>query len=180
MTTLNQEIFLIINSYALQNNTLDMIMVTIANNMPYLFIAIEVYLYFVVKYKDEAMYAFTSVLVGMSISKIISLFYEHNRPFVDNIGVTLTTHAPDSSFPSDHTTFMLSIAIGLIFFQRTKVLGYILLVMGLIGGFARVFEGVHYPFDIVGALITAFIGGVIVYKLKNKLQPINNFISKRL
>ena len=180
MITINQDLFLFINSFALQNDILDIMMITIADNMPYLFIIIEFYLYFIIKYKDEAMYAFTSVLAGLSISKIISLFYEHNRPFVDNLGVTISEHAPDSSFPSDHTTFMLSIAFSLIFFKKTKKLGFSLLILGLIGGFARVFEGVHYPFDIIGALLTAMIGVFIILKLQNKLQPINDFISKRL
>ncbi len=178
--TLNQNIFLFINSFALQNSALDSFAIFIAEYMPFLFIAIEVYLYFIVKFKDEAMFAFTSVVAGLGISKFISLFYEHNRPFVDNLGVTLSQHAPDSSFPSDHTIFMISIAISLIFFQKTKKLGFGLLLIGTISGIARIFEGVHYPFDIIGALITGFVGAVIVYILKDKLQPINNFISKRL
>ncbi len=180
METINQNIFLYINSFALQNNTLDTVAISVAQYMPYLFIFIEIYLYFIAKYKDEAMFAFSSMLVGMFLSKFIAMFYFHNRPFMDDLGVILENHAPDSSFPSDHTTFMFCIAWSLIYFQKTKQLGSILIILGFIGGFARVFEGVHYPFDIFGAIIISFISASIVYLFKDKLQPINTFISKVL
>jgi undecaprenyl-diphosphatase len=178
MTTFNQDIFLIINSFALHNNILDSSMIFIAEYMPYVFIAVEIYLYFIKKLKDEAIFAFYAVVISLIISKIISLFYEHNRPFVDNLGVTLSEHAPDNSFPSDHTTFMLSIAFSLFFYSKTKKLGLILLSIGLVGGFARVFEGVHYPFDIVGALVTGYFGATIIYLYRDKFKMLNNIIIK--
>ncbi|RLA77643.1 MAG: undecaprenyl-diphosphatase [Epsilonproteobacteria bacterium] len=176
--TLNQELFLFINSFALQNNILDTIAISCAEYMPYVFIVIEVYIFFILKLKDEAIFAFYSMLMGLTLSKIISLFYIHNRPFVDNIGVALVEHAPDSSFPSDHTTFMLSIAISLIFFTKTKKIGLFLLFIGFISGLTRVFEGIHYPFDIFGALVISFIGAFLIYKVKSKLQKVNNLIIK--
>jgi undecaprenyl-diphosphatase len=120
------------------------------------------------------------MLVGMVFSKTISLFYTHNRPFVDNLGINLVEHAPDSSFPSDHTTFILSIAISLFFFKKTKKLGLIMIIVGFVSGIARVFEGVHYPFDIFGALIISFMAALLIFKIKSNVQMINNFIINKV
>jgi len=178
MQSFNQELFLFINSFANLNTTIDSVFIAIAEYMPYFFIIFEVVLYFILKLKDEAMFAFTSMLMALSFSKIISIFYIHNRPFVDNLGVTLSSHAPDSSFPSDHTTFMASIAISLFFYKKSKKLSIILIFLALISGLARVYEGVHYPFDILGAFIIAFVSSYIIFKINNKLQIINNFIKR--
>jgi len=174
--SINQELFLFINSFALQNEILDTAGISLAEYMPYFFIITEIYIFFILKLKDEALFAFYSMSVSLVISKIISLFYIHNRPFVDNLAIVLKEHAPDSSFPSDHTTFMLSIVWSLILFKNTRKIGYSLMLLGMTSGLARVFIGVHYPYDIFGALIVGLAGAAIIFTIKDKLQKINNFI----
>jgi undecaprenyl-diphosphatase len=74
---------------------------------------------------------------------------------MENLGTTLLAHKPENSFPSDHTTFTLSIALMLITFKSTRILGIILSFLALWCGIARVYSGVHWPFDIVGSIVTA-------------------------
>ncbi len=175
---MNKTLFLAINSFAGHNHFLDLFFTGCALLMPYIFILAEAYLYFIAKRKNEAIFAFYAALVGLFINQIIGLLYFHNRPFMDHIGLKLIHHLPNNSFPSDHTTFLFAIAISLLFYKKTKNWGKILLVLAFIGGVARVYVGVHYPFDIIGAILTGAIGSFIVFMLKTTLQKINDIIIK--
>jgi len=95
---------------------------------------------------------------------------------MDNLGETIINHVPETSFPSDHTTFMLSISITLLLLKETRKTGIILSILGIVGGLARVLCGIHYPFDIVGSAIVAVMAGVIIVLLESKLTKINQYI----
>jgi len=178
LETLNHSLFIFINSFAGQNFIIDKFGIIIGEYMPYLFIAIEVWLYFFKKLKKEALYAFYAVLIGLLINQIIGLFYFHPRPFMDGLGLTLVHHASENSFPSDHTTFMASIAFAFVFLRNTRTLGIFLLLLAIIGGIARVFIGVHYPLDILGSLSTSIVSATLVVLYKNYFDKISTFVFK--
>ena len=175
METLNQNIFLSINSNAGQSNTIDFLMTTIAQYLPYIFIGLLFYLWFTSR-KNEALYTGYATTLGVSINSIIGLFYFHPRPFMENLGITLLAHKPENSFPSDHTTFVISIALMLITFKSTRNLGIISLVLALWCGVARIYCGVHYPFDIMGSIIVSVFAVIIISILKDKFSGLNNII----
>jgi len=176
MLSFNQDLFLAINSYAGHSPLWDALGIALAEGLQYFFIAVEVWLYFFAKRKEEALLAFYTVLLGMGISKLISLIYFHPRPFMDGLGTKLVHHRADSSFPSDHTTFMASIAMALLFLPTTRRLGGWLLLLSVIGGMARVYVGVHYPLDILGGLGVGLISAGIVVALAPRLKPLNTFV----
>jgi undecaprenyl-diphosphatase len=178
MQSLNQSLFLSINQYAGQNTLLDNVVIFLGEYSPYLFIAIEVYLYFFAHKKHEALWAFYSVLLALLTNQIIGLFYFHNRPFMDGLGTTIFKHAAESSFPSDHTTFMLAIAWSLFFSVATRRLGLALVFLGTIGASFRIFMGIHYPFDILGGVLVGAISAMIITSQAKKLTFINEIILK--
>ncbi len=173
--SLNQKIFLAINDFAGKNHIIDSAMVSVAKYMPYLFIALLFYLWFG-KRKNEALYAGYAATLGVGINFFIGLFYFHPRPFMDHLGSTLLSHKADSSFPSDHTTFTMSIALMLLSFKTTKTIGIIVVFLALWCGVARVYAGVHYPFDILGSVIVSILAVIVIIALKNKLALLNNII----
>ncbi len=175
---MNQELFLYINAFAGKNQYLDAIGIGLGEYFPYLLITLVVYLYFVMQHKNETIFAFLSTILALSISRIIGLLYFHNRPFMDNIGVTLKEHIADSSFPSDHTTFVFAVIGALLLFKSTRKIGAILLPFGIISSFLRVFEGVHYPLDIVAGIVVGVMSALIVYQLRYRLFVINGVILK--
>jgi len=175
LTTLNQKIFLNINSYVGENHTIDFLMVTIAEYMPYIFIGLLFYLWFNNR-KNEALYSGYATLLGVGINLLIGVFYFHPRPFMDSMGVALLSHKPENSFPSDHTTFVVSIALILLSFKSTRILGMVATIFALWSGVARVYCGVHYPFDIIGSIIVSIIAVVVITILKDRLIVLNSFI----
>ena len=173
---MNAKLFLFINQFAKQNQFLDLIAIIFAKGMPYIFILFEIYLYFILKKKNKAIFAFYSVILGLFISYIISLFYFHNRPFMDNLGIMLISHKAETSFPSDHTTFLFSIAFSFLLF-KVKFWKWFL-SLALLGGISRIYVGVHYPYDILGGIFIGFISAFIIFKYNNKLQNLNDLIIK--
>ena len=63
----------------------------------------------------------------------------------------LISHAPNASFPSDHLTLIWAVSFSLLLHPRTRLLGGLLALLGLPVAWARIFLGVHFPLDMVGA-----------------------------
>jgi undecaprenyl-diphosphatase len=127
---------------------------------------------------DILLYSVYAGITGLIINYLIGLVYFHPRPSMLHLGTQLFQYPTDSSFPSDHTTLMVSIALMLIYFRETRIYGIIILILGLIGGFARVFSGIHFPFDIFGSVIVAIISSALIFYFKKGFDPLNNLIKQ--
>ena len=166
MDNLNSTFFLLINQFAGNSAVIDYLAIFVAEAMPFLLIALMLGLWFFgsVNKQRISFFAGYSVLLALFISYLIGLVYFHPRPFVAHLGTQLVEHAPDASFPSDHTTFIFAIAFMYLFSKSTRSLGIWLCLLSLLAGLARVFVGVHYPFDIAGAaLVGAAAAGLVLY-----------------
>lgn len=100
----------------------------------------------------------TAALIGLTslfISAAISARWMHPRPFMLGVGHTLMFHVADSSFPSDHLTLTWSVAGGLLLFKITRPWGVLLGLLGLPMAWARIYLGVHFPLDMIGALMVS-------------------------
>lgn len=178
---INFTTFSAINQFAGHFPVIDSIAILASEYMPYIFLLPVIYLLVSSKdnYRKYALFAGYSVVLGLILNFVITLIYYHPRPFMEGIGYTLVKHQPETSFPSDHTTLMLSAALMLIFFPSTRIIGCILTLLGLIGGIARVYCGLHFPFDIAGSLFVAFIAAIVVWFFREKLAFVHRFIIGR-
>jgi undecaprenyl-diphosphatase len=111
--------------------------------------------------RETALHACCATMLALGINQMIGWLWPHPRPFVMGVGHTFLDHAPDSSFPSDHGTIFACIALTLLLNGVTR-LGVVTLLAGLAMAWARVFVGVHFPLDMVGAVIVA---GVAIFLL---------------
>lgn len=180
MEQFNISVFLFINQFAGNNTLIDQILISLAQATPYIFIVILALLWFSgnLAKMTSSFQAGLAVLLGMLTSYVISLFYYHSRPFVQGLGTQLVEHAPDSSFPSDHTTFIFCIAIMLLFSKSTRSLAYVLSGVSLISGLSRVYVGVHFPLDIVGAILVAITSSIVVFSLRHKTKWLLSLLVK--
>jgi undecaprenyl-diphosphatase len=113
-------------------------------------------------WRRAAFRAALSALLAFLISYAIGLAWPHPRPFVLGIGTNLLEHAPDSSFPSDHLTLWWAIAFSLLVpahrrhgLPQIRLTGLVLALLGLPMAWARIYLGVHYPLDMLGAVLLA-------------------------
>ncbi len=173
---LNTNLFYLINLQTGKNIFIDNLGIFFAEYLPYFFILTLFILWFSKKkYKTRTLLSVYSAILGIILDFIISIFYFHPRPFMDNVGTSLIKHLSGASFPSDHTTFMLSIAFLFLYFKETRFVGIILSILGLLGGVSRIFVGVHYPFDILGSIIVSVIISYFIFRYRNKFDKLNNF-----
>lgn len=175
MEKLNKFLFLCLNQFAGHHHDLDQFMIFFAKFTPYLFMALLLYLWFSGK-KNESLFAGFAALLALLMNQIIGMFYFHPRPFMENLGHTLFSHSVDNSFPSDHVSFTLSIALTFVTFKTTRILGIITMILGLLCGVARVYSGIHWPFDVFGSIIVAIFSIFVIHKLNVPLMRLNRFI----
>ncbi|MBU6499763.1 MAG: undecaprenyl-diphosphatase [Rhodospirillales bacterium] len=96
-----------------------------------------------------------AVLAALGVNQLLGLLWFEPRPFMVPVGHTLITHAADNSFPSDHATFIWSFAGGLIASRAAPGWGRLAILYGLAVAWARIWLGVHFPIDMLGAALVA-------------------------
>jgi undecaprenyl-diphosphatase len=100
--------------------------------------------------RETALRACAVALAALGANQLIGLAWPHPRPFMIGLGHTFLAHAPDSSFPSDHATVFATLCVTLSA-QRLTRLALATLAIGSAVAWARIFLGVHFPLDMIGA-----------------------------
>lgn len=175
---MNYSIFKLINSFAGKWPALDNVMIFLSKSAILIVIALLAYLWILKgnERKYTAFYIVLTLILALGGNFIIHQFYYHARPFVNHHVTKLITHSSDSSFVSDHGTLVFSTALILLF--RKDRLGLISLVWAILVGISRIFVGVHYPFDIIGAFILAGIVAIVVLKTSSLTEPLMKILLK--
>lgn len=114
--------------------------------------------------KRSALAAAFSGLLALAVAQLISINYYHARPFAIGVGHTFIPHVADSSFPSDHGTLMAAVGTSLLMRRQSRLLGCALLVCWFPMAWARVYLGVHFPADLVGAALVGAGAAVAVQR----------------
>jgi undecaprenyl-diphosphatase len=99
-----------------------------------------------------------SLGVAYLFGLLAARLHPEQRPFITHPSVhLLVPHPAGASFPSDHATAAFAIAFAVMVFISVRW-GLLFLVAALLIGFARVFDGLHYPGDIGGGALVAALG----------------------
>ncbi|EIJ47619.1 putative transport permease [Herbaspirillum sp. GW103] len=104
-------------------------------------------------------------LIALSANQLIGMVWWHPRPFMIGLGHTLIPHAADSSFPSDHLSLWWAVAFSFLLAPSLRLSGIILCIFGLPLAWARIYLGVHFPFDMAGAAIVAMLSAILMHRL---------------
>lgn len=168
LSELNLSLFSWINASPEATNTSIHFAIFIANDLLYCMILLFAWFWLRGNYdtKKQILKAFIFTSIAILISQCISHVYYHPRPFGMEVGRTLIYHAPNGSFPSDHMLIFSSIAFSYLFSAQRK-LGIFLLVMAWLVAWSRVYLGVHFPLDMLGAFLLAFALNFFGLKLWN-------------
>lgn len=112
--------------------------------------------------RETAFRALCVCLIALGLGQVISAIYFHPRPFMVPIGHTFAPHAADASFPSDHGLLMFSVSFAFLL-CRERLLGGAMFAIGLLIAWSRVYLGIHFPFDMLGAAIVSAAACGIVW-----------------
>jgi undecaprenyl-diphosphatase len=100
-------------------------------------------------------------LFALLINFLIGLVWPHPRPFAIGLGHLFMPHVPSPSFPSDHATAFAAVALALLAYKLRR-LGLLTVIAGLAVAWARIFTGVHFPLDMLGAVVVASLAYAVV------------------
>ena len=119
--------------------------------------------------------ATASGLLGLSLAVGITQIYDHPRPFAIGLGQLWIPHAADASFPSDHGTLLFALAASLLISgHRLWAAGFLALGLGV--AWARIYLGVHFPLDMIGAAAVAVCAAALVRAcapvLRGRIYPV--------
>lgn len=180
---MNYTVFQWINNFAGSSKLLDTLMIVITNSAAYVAILFMLILWFNNGKKENAirkqytvLYTTLSVSIALLVNVLIHAVYYHPRPFITHHVNQLVPHAADSSFVSDHSVLVFSIAF--VFILRGEKLKYIALIWAILVGVSRMYVGVHYPLDILGAAFLTFITSGLVMQSARIFEPLVRFIFK--
>ena len=104
-------------------------------------------------WRDMALVSLGSAVIGrVIVAEPFKLWYYHPRPYwvINNVHLLLARET-ESSFPSGHTIFMFALATGIYLYNKKA--GWWFFGAAALVGFARVFVGVHWPYDIIGGAV---------------------------
>lgn len=76
------------------------------------------------------------------------------------LGRQLLSHAAETSFPSDHVTLILSFGVGLLLTRQLRRVAPGIVTLGFLTAWSRVYLGVHFPIDMLGSLVVAFVAAL--------------------
>lgn len=108
-------------------------------------------------------------IITYLLAKIGAHFYYDPRPFIAGHFTPYFNHANDNGFPSDHTLLAGLLAFSAWKYSRKAT--YLLLILAIMIGGARVIAGVHHSADIAGALVCALVGVAIAGYLVKRFAP---------
>lgn len=159
-----------INGVAGHHPALDAIMIATAKYSPELLALVLAGLWLTWNYCNQrgAFLAGVSALLALGAGQVVGMLLPRDRPYLAHHVTLLVPHAPDTSFPSDHAT--LAFAVAVMVWQFNRSLGGLLLLLGVVVCFARVFIGAHYPTDVIGGAVLGAITSILIRWLSERTE----------
>ncbi|WP_076997883.1 phosphatase PAP2 family protein [Variovorax sp. KK3] len=102
--------------------------------------------------RSYAMAALVAAAAASFIAQELAEVIGMPRPFVVGLSPAHIEHGIRGALPSAHATVMFT--VGLVYCLRaaTRKLGLAILAIAVLTGWARIYVGVHFPFDILAGL----------------------------
>ncbi|WP_234405593.1 undecaprenyl-diphosphatase [Paenibacillus sp. IHBB 10380] len=161
-------VFQFINHMAVTFSTLNPFMRFLSEKAEYLFYLGIIVYWFTRIHKNRQMVITTlfSACVGFGLGSILSHFFYRDRPFVHDTVNQLIEHSANASFPSDHSIGAFVIATGIGLFHKKD--GVIWLVLAGLISFSRIWNGVHYPSDVITGAFIGVISALMIYQMVHR------------
>jgi undecaprenyl-diphosphatase len=157
----------------------------LANDLPVVLVVL-VALIFLIPWRQRcqtrrsgAVLATAAAGLALLVNQPIAHSVDRLRPYLAHPAHAhlLISRSHDPSFPSDHAAGAFALAFGIWLYDRT--LGAVLLAIGAVLAFSRVYVGTHYPGDVVaGALIGMAVAAALF--LVPATRPLIELVAARI
>jgi len=129
--------------------------------------------------RHTAISAGLSFLLGLALNQVILLFVHRIRPYDAGLTHLLIEPSGDWSFPSDHATASIAVAISFLL-QHVSKRGLALLGTAIVVCLSRVYVGTHYVTDILGGATTGLMAAVAVRYAYREDSRLDRFVTRLL
>ena len=175
MEALNLQLFFWLNQGSGQQPWVDTVAVFFAEGAPYLLMVALIIFWFIAN--DQRRYplleATEASFLGLLINQLLGMLFFYPRPYMMGLVTPLIAHGPENSFPSDHATLMLTVAIYLLCRPGWRRQGSALLLLAIATIWGRIYAGIHFPLDMFGSLWVACFSTALVFWQHSLLRPLN-------
>ena len=167
MESLNGKIFDWIFGFAHRSMWLDQLGIFLADYLAYILILSALVLIFTEPGWKRRIFFFSQMVIVFILGRgilveAIHFFYPVLRPF-DALGFTPLVPESGSAFPSGHATMFFGLAV--VMFYINKKWGVWYFILAALMAVARVFAGVHWPFDVIAGALIGTACGILVHYL---------------
>lgn len=164
---MNLSLFNFIFGLSRKNFLLDGAAIFLAQYLPYLLILGFFWIFFLQSGWRKRLFLLSESAIAIILSRgliteIIRFFYYSLRPF-EFLHFQSLISASGASFPSGHAVFFFTLATIIFFYNRRWGSWY--LTLSLLNGVARIFVGVHWPFDVIAGAVLGVLCGLLVHQL---------------
>lgn len=130
------------------------------------------------KYRDVGITAMISLaLEFFLINIVIKPWVQRIRPYDVNEAIHILVDTPtDYSFPSGHTGAAFAVAFVVLLCMSWKW-GISIMAIASVIAFSRLYNGVHYPTDVLGAMVIAF--GTALFASKMVYPRVNKWLERK-
>jgi undecaprenyl-diphosphatase len=111
--------------------------------------------------RHAAICAGLAFLLGLAINQGVLLFIHRIRPYDAGVSHLLIAKSADWSFPSDHATASMAVAMAFAL-QRLPRRTLVLFLMAFLVCLSRIYVGTHYLTDILGGMATGMVAAIVV------------------
>lgn len=96
------------------------------------------------------------------LSHAVAAHFDMPRPFVAGWVPAYISHRASAAMPSTHATVMFFIGFALILRAQLRRPGILMLAMACLVGWARIYVGVHFPFDVLAGMAIAAVQAALL------------------
>lgn len=175
MEGLNLQLFFWLNQGSGQQPWVDMTAVFFAEGAPYLLMVGLIIFWFIAN--DQRRYSLLEAteasFLGLLINQLLGMLFFYPRPYMMGLVTSLIAHAPENSFPSDHATLLLTVAIYLLFRSGWRRQGSALFLLAIATIWGRIYAGIHFPLDMFGSFWVACFSTALILWQHSLLTPLN-------
>ena len=120
--------------------------------------------------QKAALLAVMTMVLALAIKALLNFLINRPRPYITHIDLAhLPLHVDSASFPSGHTLITFAIAFSLWHSGLHKLATWLLIISSLIA-VSRVAAGVHYPSDILGGIVVAFVASLYLHREASSIK----------
>lgn len=164
---MNQSIFIWIHNFSGRVPFFDYLAIFFAEWLPYVLVLAFLVLLIYQRGTRRKIYLFVEAALAIILSRgiiatTIHFFYHHPRPF-EFYGISPLFNESGSSFPSGHAAWFFALAMVVWYVNRKW--GIWFFILATLMGIARIYAGVHWPYDILGGAAIGVLSAWFVHWL---------------